>query len=624
MSIAATSDATTPAQEAAPLTFWQLTACFAELDATRSRIRMMELLAELFTQTRPEEMDKLIYLLQGRVAPLYAPIEFGVGERLTAEAVARGVGAAVEDVRRRFGEIGDYGAVAEERIERERGALTVVEVFERLTEIALTEGEGSVDRKVSLLADLVRHVGKQEVRYLLRIPLGRLRLGVGDPTVMDALSYARTGSKEHRAPIERAYSICADLARVAKVYWRSGVDGLREIHIAVGTPVIPAASERVKSMEDLVVRLGRCAVEPKYDGIRCQVHFDGENVTMYSRRLENFSGMFPDVVAAVRAQAAGRMFIADSEALAYDVETGAFLPFQMTTQRRRKHNVDEMAEKLPLRLILFDLLYLDGVDLTRQPYTERRQKMLGFLREGPVLQVTENIETDSVAAIDAFFADKVEHGLEGVMAKKLESLYQAGRRSYDWIKMKRSYQGELSDTVDCVVLGYWYGKGARSKLGIGSLLLGVYDRERDLFVTISRLGTGFSEEEWERMRELLDKEKAAEKPARVEAEIEPDVWCNPTHVVEIQADEITRSPTHTCGRGRETSSPGETPGPAETASREERPCHSERSEESDDLGYALRFPRVVGFVREDRGPEDATSVREVVGLYNAQSEKGKK
>lgn len=586
-----TADSTPVASNQAPLTFYQLTTYFADLDATRSRIRMMELLADLFVQTRPEEVDKVIYLLQGRVAPLYAPIEFGVGEQLTAEAVAQGTGAALEEVHRRFSELGDYGAVAEEHVEREQGALTVVQVFERLSEIALTEGEGSVAKKVSLLAGLVRQVGKQEVRYLLRIPLGRLRLGVGDPTVMDALSFARTSSKQHRAPIERAYSICADLARVAKVYWHAGVDGLAEqIHVVVGTPVIPAASEREKTMEDLVVRLGRCAVEPKFDGIRCQVHFDGENVTMYSRHLENFSGMFPDVVAAVREQAAGRSFIADSEALAYDAETGAFLPFQMTTQRRRKHNVDEMAEKLPLRLVLFDLLYLDGEDLTRQPYTERRAKMLGFLQEGPVLQVTENIETDSVAELEAFFADKVEHGLEGVMAKKLDSLYQAGRRSYDWIKMKRSYQGELSDNVDCVVLGYWFGKGARSKLGIGSLLLGVYDKERDRFVTISRLGTGYSEEEWMKMREMLEESKVGQMPARVESEIEPDVWCTPTHVAEIQADEITRSPNHTCGK------------------------HN-----GDGMGYALRFPRVIGFVRDDRGPEDATSVGEVIGLYGNQA-----
>ncbi len=593
--MSSTANAIDPTEELSALYFHQLTAYFAELDATRSRIRMMELLADLFTKTRHEEMDEVIYLLQGRVAPLYAPIEFGVGEQLTAEVVAEGTGAALDDVHRRFNEIGDYGAVAEELIERERGSLTVAHVFARLTEIALTEGEGSVAKKVSLLADLVQNVGKEEVRYLLRIPLGRLRLGVGDPTVMDALSFARTGSKEHRPAIERAYSICSDLATVAQDYWRAGVDGLQDIHIVVGTPVIPAASERVKTMEDLVLRLGRCAVEPKFDGIRCQVHFDGENVTMYSRHLENFSGMFPDVVAAVREQAAGHTFIADSEALAYDVETGAFLPFQMTTQRRRKHNVDEMAEKLPLRLVLFDLLYLDGTDLTRQVYTERRKKMLGFLKDGPVLQVTENIETDSVAAIEAFFADKIEHGLEGVMAKKLDSIYQAGRRSFDWIKMKRSYQGELSDTVDCVVLGYWYGKGARSQFGIGALLLGVYDKERDQFVTISRLGTGYSEEEWVQIRELLDKERAEQMPARVEAEIAPDVWSNPTHVVEIQADEITRSPTHTCGK-----------------------------QNGDDMGYALRFPRVVGFVREDRGPEDATSVQEVIRLYTVQAEKGKK
>ncbi len=588
------AEPTESGQELASLTFHQLTGYFAALDETRSRIRMMELLADLFTKTRPEEVDKVIYLLQGRVAPLYAPIEFGVGEQLTAEVVAEGTGVALEDAHRRFEEIGDYGSVAEEQIAREQSLLTVVQVFDCLTEVALTEGEGSVAKKVSLLADLVRQVGKQEVRYLLRIPLGRLRLGVGDPTVMDALSFARTGTKDHRPPIERAYSICSDLATVARVYWRAGVDGLQQIQVTVGTPVIPAASEREKSMEDLIVRLGRCAVEPKFDGIRCQVHFDGEKVTMYSRHLEDFSDMFPDVAAAVREQAAGHTFIADSEALAFDVETGAFLPFQITTQRRRKHNVDEMAEKLPLRLVLFDLLYLDGNDLTRQPYTERREEMLGFLKEGSVLQVTENIETESVAEIEAFFADKVEHGLEGVMAKKLDSLYQAGRRSFDWIKMKRSYQGELSDTVDCVVLGYWYGKGARSKFGIGALLLGVYDKERDLFVTISRLGTGFSEEEWVQMRELLDKERAEQVPARVEAEIEPDVWSTPTFVVEIQADEITRSPTHTCGK-----------------------------QGGDGMGYALRFPRVIGFVREDRGPENATSVQEVIRLYTVQTEKGK-
>jgi DNA ligase-1 len=221
--------------------------------------------------------------------------------------------------------------------------------------------------------------------------------------------------------------------------------------------------------------------------------------------------------------------------------------------------------------------------------------MLGFLQDGPVLQVTENIETDEVAAIEAFFADKVEHGLEGIMAKKLDSLYQAGRRSFDWIKMKRSYQGELSDSVDCVVLGYWYGKGARSQFGIGALLLGVYDKDRDLFVTISRLGTGYSEEEWVQMRGLLDDARTEHMPARVEAGIEPDVWSTPTQVVEIQADEITRSPTHTCGKGY-----------------------------GDEMGYALRFPRVVGFVREDRGPESATSVNEVIGLYTTQIEKGKK
>ena len=198
---------------------------------------------------------------------------------------------------------------------------------------------------------------------------------------------------------------------------------------------------------------------------------------------------------------------------------------------------------------------------------------------------------DEPAALLAAFDEAIQGGLEGVVAKKLDSPYQAGARNFNWIKLKRSYRGELKDTVDCVVVGYWYGKGNRARLGIGTLLTAVYDRERDVFTTVTRLGTGFSEQEWVRLRELLDAIREPDRPARVESLLTPDVWCVPKHVVEIQADEITKSPMHTTGRH----------GPAGEA-----------------FGYALRFPRAVGFIREDRQPEDATTVAEVVSLYHKQ------
>jgi DNA ligase-1 len=564
-----------------------------ELEATSSRNRMVEILAQLFQETQVEEMDKIIYLCQGRVVPAYESLEFGVGESLTTEAIAQASGKEKAEVKRLFKQKGDFGEVVEALLPPQTTRLSVTQLFDHLYRLATASGEGAVAAKVEILADLLSQASPRDGRLLIRIPLGRLRLGIGDPTMMDGLSFARAGDKSLRPVLERAYNICADLGYVARLFWERGPEALQEVSVQVGKPVRPALAERLPGAQAILEKIGRCAIEPKFDGFRCQVHKDGDWVKVFSRNLEDFSPMFPELVEGARRQIKARRIIFEGEALAYDPATGDFYPFQVTVQRKRKYGIEDMRAKLPLKLMGFDLLYLDGEDLTRRPYLERRERLQEAISPDETIEVAEVLITEDLKEFNRFFADKVQRGLEGVVCKRLDAPYQAGARNFNWIKLKRHYTGQLRDTVDTVILGYWRGRGARVQFGIGSLLTGVYDQQADRFVTLARLGTGFTEEEWVRVKEELDKVAVPQKPAEVDSLVEADVWTRPLYVLEVQADEITRSPIHTCGLGR-------------------------ASEGEKDIGYALRFPRAVGFLRTDKGPRDATTVDEVIELFGMQ------
>ena len=591
---------------------------FDRLEATRKRNEMVAILAALFqTSNNATEIAQIAYLSQGRVAPTFEQIEFGMGEALVAESLAQALDRPRDEIAAQFARLGDYGLVAAELHADDAAASEgqeVSAVFETLKQIAHTAGAGSVAQKTELLADLLRQASASEAKHLARIPLGRLRLGIGDPTVMDALSFARTESKAARKPIERAYNICSDLGLVARTYWDEGEAGLTTIKVAAGRPVRPAAAERLPGPEEIIAKVEQCAVEPKIDGLRAQLHLlAGDEVRIFSRNLENTTAMFPELAEGLVAQAGGRTVILDGEAVAYDPATGQYHPFQVTGTRKRKYGIEKLRKTLPLKLFAFDILYLDGEDLTDRPYTERRERLEALLGdgcappdraaktdclptewiadpEGQALLPSDWRIVDAAADLDAYFYATVGLGQEGILAKRLDSPYQAGARNYNWIKLKRSYRGELQDTIDGVIVGYWQGKGHRAQFGIGTVLTALYDPDQDRFVTVTRLGTGFSEEEWVALRQRLDQERATEQPARVDSQLTPDVWVEPHVVIEIQADEITRSPFHTAGRG------------------------------PDELGYALRFPRVIGFVREDKRPEDATTVAEIVSLYERQGQ----
>lgn len=568
---------------------------FERLDRLTSRNALVEELSDLFRASRdPEEIRKIVYLCEGTLLPAFEAVEIGISEQLMARAIAEAAGKDVEEVRRIYRVVGDYGSVAERLITWKGAGISVSDAYDALLSLARLSGKGSVEAKVSGLAALIQRISPKEARYLLRIPIGKLRLGIGDPTIMDALAHAYGGNSELRQLIENAYNLSGDMGNVAMLLFRDGVSKLKKIRVNPGYPIRVELAEREETIEAALRRLGRCAIEPKYDGIRCQVHKNGKDVKIYTRNLENATEMFPDIVAATLRQIKANETIFEGEAVSYDPETGVFHPFQITVQRKRKHLVKVKEQELPLRLMAFDCLYRDGEELLYEPYSVRRKALAEIVAPGETIQVTEALITDDERKAEEFFEAMLAAGLEGVIAKSLDSPYRAGRRTYDWIKFKRSYQGVIRDTVDCVIVGYFVGRGKRATWGIGSILCGVYDRDRDRFQTITRVASGLSDEGWLRMKTMLDEIRVHDKPARVDSIIRPDVWVEPRYVTEVIADEITRSPMHTAGRDDEKT------------------------------GYALRFPRIVTPIRADRKPEDATTVDEIKRLFGLQRENLKK
>jgi DNA ligase-1 len=573
--------------------FSVLAEAYEKLEATRGRLEMMAILSELFKKAKPDEIDKIIYLSQGVVAPPFEGIEVGLGEKFVEDAISVATGYSRNKVEESYRKTGDLGKTAEELLSSKQQMslfshpLSVQKVFDNFMKMAKTGGAGSQDMKIKGLAELLNNSGPKEVRYITRFPIGKLRLGVGDPTILDALSAYKAGDKSLREELERAYNLCSDLGLVARTLFSDGIEGIRKFKIKVFNPVRPALAERLPSAEEIIEKLGKCAVERKYDGLRMQLHKQNDKVEIFSRRLERMTQMFPEIVAGVKKQVKAKDAILEGEALAYNETSGEYYPFQLTMQRKRKYDVKEKAEEYPLKLFAFDVLYADGEDFTRHPYHERRKKLEKFIAAGDVIKLSEMTVTDSPKKLEEFFEDSIEKGMEGIVAKDLNAQYNAGARKFAWIKLKRSYKGELADTVDLAIIGYFLGKGMRAKFKFGGLLCAVYDEKDDMFKSITKIGTGFSEQQMKQFEEMLGKIKVDHKLARVDSDIKPDFWVDLKYVVAVAADEITRSPTHTAGKTKE------------------------------DSGYALRFPRMME-LREDKSPEEATTVKEIIEMYKMQ------
>lgn len=907
--------------------FSKLSQYFEKLEATSKRLELVDILSKLFKEAKSGEIGEICYLIQGRVAPFYEPVEIGMAEKMVAEAIGKAFDRSKEEALKLFRQKGNMGLVAEELSNKQKAKsnkLTVSEVFGELLKISGFSGGGTVEKKVGTLASLLRNLDPVSAKHVVNIPLGTLRLGIGEPTVLDSLSLAKKGDKSLRPVLEAAYNKTSDLGYVAQVFWEKGESRVKNLKLVVGKPIRSALAERLPSADEVIKRVGsEFAAEPKFDGFRCiggltpifiknkghmpvkdvnvgdmvlthngdfkkiiaknvrkidkgeklfylysyfghkfklseghtvlicrkgninwipieeikkkdrlvfpiltlkkdsfiqrkmtlktisgykktfslndkffrflgfwigdgytnnyhnteriglsfnaqtekklaefyinlvrkefqisqissnvhhgsldiywrdeplrhwlsehfrrewrgkmlpswfvdiserhfeqflkgwvesdgtlrhsggtrittkeadlalfvqvlslsfgkmmgfkkirimgksyyelnipgtehlvkiekgkflvsiqkleqikkpdprqklynlqveddesycvpmavlhncQIHKNGNNIQLFSRNLENTTHAFPDVVEGVKGEISAKSVIIDGEAIAYNPKTEEFLPFQETTKRRRKYKVEEMAQKLPLVLFAFDLLYLNGKDITSLPYWERRKKLEQIVKKGDGrVRLAEERILHSAEEITKFFNEAVSEGLEGIMIKKLDSPYVAGGRGFHWIKFKRASSGELTDTVDCVLLGVYSGRGKRTEFGVGGLLVGIYDSKKDEFDTISRVGTGLTDEEFRRVNEIGEKLRVPARPARVKTKIEPSYWIEPKVILEIFADEITKSPIHTAG-------------------------------EENGIGYALRFPRLVQF-RDDKNPEDATTVEEIKKMY---------
>ncbi len=578
------------------MTFSKLSSYFEKLEKTASRLSLIEILSDLFKQSSKEEIEKIVYLTQGRIAPFFEPTEIGMADKTVAQAIARAYGSDKEKVLKEYSKLGDMGLAVEAISSREKtnnSTISVSDVFEILTHIAKTSGEGTVEKRQHLLSDLLQKIDPISAKYLVRIPLGNLRLGIGDPTILDGLATAKLGDKTQRKLLEGAYNRTSDLGLIAKTLWTHGLRSVQKLTVQVGKPIRSELCERLPNPEKVIEKMGTVDVQYKYDGFRVQIHKDGEKVTMFSRNLESMTHMFPELILATKKQVKAKTAILDTEALAYNPESEEFLPFQETTKRRRKHGIDEMALKLPLKAFVFDVLYKNGQSLIDEPLTKRIEILKQTVHTDEILIPTKNQTISDPKKLSVLLEDAISKGLEGVVVKRLDSPYEAGGRNFNWVKLKRHSAGELHDTIDCVLLGYIFGKGKRTAFGAGALLVGVYDSKKDEFVTVSKIGTGLSDEEWREIHTRADKIKLDHKPARVSSVIVPSVWIKPEIVIEVLADEITRSPIHTAGSS--TSQDGVR-----------------------EPGFALRFPRLVSFRGKDKRAEDATTVKELIGMYQQQ------
>jgi len=571
--------------------FGDLAAYLDQLEATSGRNELVRILSEVYKACSVEEIEPITYLIQGRLAPFFEPVEIGLGERLLISAMAMAYGKSKEDVTKSYRQTGDLGLTAQALAPKIRaGTPAVVDVHRRLWEIARTSGEGSLKAKLDLFAALLGELDAASAKHLVRITMGKMRLGIGDPTVLDALSFAKQGDRSLRPVLEGAYNRSSDLGLIARTLWAQGVSGLDAIKVTVGKPIRSQLAERLPNPEAVIKKLGLVGVQPKYDGLRVQIHKDAGEVSIFSRNLETMTPMFPELVEATNALAV-KSVILDGEAIAYRPESEEYVPFQETTARRRKEGIDEFAATTPLRAFVFDIMFRDGTDLTPLPYEQRFAIVADLLEGSDTLQVAPLTRTDSVDVLTRELLDNISRGLEGVVAKRLDSPYQAGARNFNWVKLKRNTSGQLTDTVDVVLIGYYGGKGKRAEFGAGALLAGVYDSDKDEFVSISKLGTGLSDEGWRDLHKQMNRLEVSEKPARVNSVLVPDVWLRPEVVVEVLADEITPSPRHTAGKV------------------------------GDQPGFALRFPRIVSFRSADKKPEDATTVNEIREMFQQQHQR---
>jgi len=580
------------------LRYSRIAESYEKIEATTKRLEMTDYLVDLLKQTPKDIIDKVVYLTQGKLYPDFVGLEIGIAEKLAIRAVAKATGRSEKDIEADMKKIGDLGETTAKFLEKKsqmtffQEPLTVEKVYESFDKMAKATGAGSMDQKINFLAGLLTSATPKEAKYVIRTVTGELRLGIADMTVLDALAIAYGGGKEAREALERAYNISSDLGRVAKTVAEKGINAILKFEVSLGEPIRPMLAERLGSPQEILEKLGgKCMAEFKYDGERIQAHKQGDEIILFSRRLENISDQYPDAVELLRKHVKPKEAIVEAECVAIDLDTGEMRPFQELMHRRRKYGIKQAMEEYPVSLFVFDTLYVNGKDLTLEPYPVRHRYLEKAIEQSNRAKLAQFIITDNIEELERFFEKAVENGCEGLMCKSVakDSVYQAGARGWLWIKYKRDYKSEMTDTVDLVIVGAFHGRGKRAGT-YGALLLAAYDKEKDIFQTVTKCGTGFTDEDLEKLPKMMEKHQIPHRHPRVQSTLEADLWFEPIVVIETIGAEITLSPIHTCAMDviRKGS------------------------------GLAIRFPRFTGNYRLDKSAEDATTVQEITEMYQNQ------
>ena len=566
-----------------------------QLDQTSKRLEMTEILAKLISELNQDEIKNGIYLSLGILKAPFEDLKFNFADKQMVKTLALYSEKNPDEINKMYSKEGDLGSVGfliSKEIKNPTPSL--LEVYEKLEEIALIEGTGSQDKKSQKIISLLQSLDPLSNKFAIRIILGNNRLGFTELTIVDAICKF-LNDKSLKSKVEDAYNRFPDIGYITEKIKESGIDGIKKIKIKPGVPILPQKAQRLSTPEEIIEKMGKVWCEYKFDGTRVQLHLNKKDiktssdlfeektkflVKTFTRNLEETTHQYPDIIEDAINQLDVESVILDGEAIGFNKETGEYLPFQETIQRKRKHNVSEIAKQIPLKYLVFDILYLNGEETISLPLTERRKILNKIVKKGGNIEIDSHLETDQASDVEDFFNEAKHKRLEGIMVKKPDSLYEAGARAFSWIKFKRNDNTDVLDTVDVVVMGYFYGKGVRSEFGIGGFLVGIYDTESNSFKSISKIGSGLTDEEWVKIKEDCDKISVHEKPKDfdVNKDMYPDIWVKPQIVVTVRADEVSISPIHTAT-------------------------------------IALRFPRLISF-REDKSPFDTTNLEEIKVIYN--------
>lgn len=559
--------------------FAELSIYLDKLEKTSSRLEITKILSDLFKTADINEIDKIVYLSLGILAPNYDGVLLNLAERMMIRVLARAYGLSEDEVQSEYKKAGDIGDVAQ-KLNRntDKKVMSVEEVYENLFGIAKDSGEGSQDSKIERMVGLLKNLDPLSARFVARIPIGRLRLGFSEKTIISALA---NGNTQFETDLEKAYNIRPDIGYISKLVKEGNI---KEAKPEVGVPVVPMLAQRLNSASDMIQKMGEVAVEPKFDGLRIFIHYTKPNfVKVFTRNMNSIDiSTFPELSDIGRYLKADKVIL-DTEAIGIDPKREMFLDFQKTIQRRRKHDVEKTAGDVPLQFQVFDVLLVDGLSLIHEPYTKRRSVLLKIIKSGGPLRVDESTITNNADVIRSLHQKYLKMGLEGVVVKRANGNYVSGRTGWNWVKMKEEEgkTGRLADTVDCVIMGATSGKGKRVGFGVGQFLAGVLDGDK--FKTVTKVGTGLTDEQFKELNKRLKDLKTTDMPKEYEVhkDLAPDFWVVPEVVIELAADEITKSPKHTAG-------------------------------------LALRFPRLIKF-RDDKNAGAVTTLKELHDLFTLQN-----